>query len=93
MNHSIIKLALIQKILDTNDPLLLRQIADLLSDKAMVSESQITYKTKSQEPLRIEDLSPEFQESIRRGLADVEAGRVHDHEDEEKYWKQWFKEN
>ncbi len=94
MNLNTLKLELIQHILATDDPELLEKILEIVSqDSAVLRESQAPYSIKEDEPVDLSTLSPELQESIKRGLADVEAGRVHSHEDEEKYWEQWFKEN
>lgn len=94
MKLEALKLELVQRILATDDRELLEKLLEMLSQESlMLRETQAPYVTKKEEPSRLEDLSPAFQESIKRGLADAEAGRVHSHEDEEKYWKQWFKEN
>ncbi len=94
MNLNSVKLKLIEKVIKTNNAELLENILDALSQESgLVKESQAPYGIKEDKPIDISTLSLGFQESIRRGLADAEAGRVYTQEEEEKYWEEWFKEN
>ena len=94
MNLNTLKLELIQHILATDDPELLEKILEIVSqDSAVLRESQAPYSIKEDEPVDLSTLSPELQESIKRGLADVEAGRVYTQEQMEKLFENWLQED
>ncbi len=94
MDINSLKLKLIEKIIKTDDLELLENMLEMLSHKATkFCESQAPYSIKEDEPVDLSTLSPELQESIKRGLADVEAGRVYTQEQMEKLFENWLQED
>lgn len=96
MKLNTLKLELIKRILATDDPQLLEEMLEVFSRETVVlKEARTSYhlKEKEAEPLDLSTLSPEFQESIRRGLADAEAGRMYTQEQMEKFFEDWLQED
>ncbi len=94
MDINSLKLKLIEKIIKTDDLELLKNMLEMLSQKTTIlRESQAPYSIKEEEPIDLSTLSPEFQESIKRGLADMEAGRVYTQEQMENFFEDWLQED
>lgn len=88
------KLKLIQMIIATEDESTIRKVMAYMKDEHMsVAEQQADYGVEDESAVRLEDLSPELQESIKRGLAQLERGEGIPDEVDEKYRERWFEEN
>jgi len=88
------KLELIQMIMGIYDESTLVKVAAFLKDEQLsLAEQQANYGVEAESVVNIEDLSEEFQASIKRGLAQLERGEGISDEEDQKFWDKWFEEN